>query len=104
MNITMETPEDNLVECEVIDTFDMYDNSYAVLFPIEQDEESENYNIYIYKFREDENGEKIIEDIDDEEEFLLAKDRYSQIINMRSFYDKVNEILNKGDDKDGGSI
>ena len=63
------------VEFEHLDTFEMNDNTYVVLFPIE-DEENEDDEVVIFKLDKDEKGEEILSIIDDEEELFEAFDEF----------------------------
>lgn len=52
-------------EFEVLATFEVEDNEYAVLFPIEEDEEE----AYILRMEYDKDGELILVNIEDTDEF-----------------------------------
>ena len=52
-------------EFEVLATFELEDNEYAVLFPIAEDEEE----AYILRMEHDEDGELVLVNIEDTDEF-----------------------------------
>ncbi len=52
-------------EFEVLATFEVEDNEYAVLFPISEDEEE----AYILRMEQDEDGELVLVNIEDTDEF-----------------------------------
>ncbi|KNF09880.1 protein of unknown function DUF1292 [Gottschalkia purinilytica] len=61
---------------EVIATFDVEENEYAVLYPLsEEDEEA-----YILKVEYDENGELILTNIEDKDEFDDVVAAYEAIV------------------------
>lgn len=94
------------VECKVITTFDVLDNMYIALLPMEDDPESDHYDIYLFRLNGSESN-PILEDIEDEAEFLLVKDRLSEVLDVKSFYNIANEITNtnrEGENEDASSI
>ncbi|MTI48968.1 DUF1292 domain-containing protein [Sporosalibacterium faouarense] len=53
------------IEFEVVATFEIEENEYAVLFPTDEEEEE----AYILRIDMDENGETILVNIEDQSEF-----------------------------------
>ncbi|KPU28051.1 hypothetical protein TR13x_01525 [Caloranaerobacter sp. TR13] len=68
--------EGNEVEFEVIATFDIEDREYAVLLPINEEEEE----AYILRIESDEDGNMILVNIEDKAEFDDAAAVYEAII------------------------
>lgn len=62
---------------EVMATFDIEDKEYAVLFPLSNDELEDE--AYILRIEYDENGELLLVNIEDEEEFENAVAVYEAI-------------------------
>lgn len=97
-----------LYECKIITTFDVLDNMYIALLPIENNPESDYYDIYLYRLNgKNAEGDPILEDIEDEAEFLLVKDRLSEVLDVKSFYELAESIIKtdeKGDQEDASSI
>lgn len=66
----------NEIEFEVIATFDIEDREYAVLLPVDEEENE----AYILKIEYDENGDMILVNIEDKAEFDDAAAVYEAII------------------------
>lgn len=66
----------NEIEFEVIATFDIEDREYAVLLPVNEEEEE----AYILKIEYDEDGNMILVNIEDKAEFDDAAAVYEAII------------------------
>lgn len=66
----------NEIEFEVIATFDIEDREYAVLLPVDEEEDE----AYILKIEYDENGDMILVNIEDKAEFDDAAAVYEAII------------------------
>ncbi len=63
---------------EVMATFDIEEDEYAVLFPLSKDESDEG--AYILRMEYDENGDLMLINIEDEEEFENAVAVYEAIV------------------------
>ncbi|WP_427339142.1 DUF1292 domain-containing protein [Caloranaerobacter sp. DY30410] len=68
--------EGNEIEFEVIATFDIEDREYAVLLPVNEEEDE----AYILKIEYDEDGNMILVNIEDKSEFDDAVAVYEAII------------------------
>lgn len=56
------------VEFEYLDTMSMNGSEYAILLPLEEDEDAETEEVVILKLDKDENGEDSFVSVDDQEE------------------------------------
>lgn len=66
--------EGNKMEFEVIDTFKVDEDEYAVLQPVDEEE------AYIYKIENDESGDPYIVEIEDSNEFNEIRDLYLEML------------------------
>lgn len=69
----------NVEEFQVIDTFGMDDNDYAVLMPVADDDEA----TMILRIEYDSNGELILVSIEDDAEFEDAVEVYEELKNEK---------------------
>lgn len=67
--IYLTLTDDTEVECNIIGTFEVDENEYIALIPIEEDE------VLLYRFKEDENNLELI-NIEDDEEFEMASEAF----------------------------
>ncbi|QIB26488.1 DUF1292 domain-containing protein [Caloranaerobacter azorensis] len=74
--ITLIDDEGNEIEFEVIATFDIEEREYAVLLPVNEEEDE----AYILKIEYDEDGNMILVNIEDKSEFDDAAAVYEAII------------------------
>jgi len=68
--VTLTLEDDTLLECNILGTFDVDDNDYIALVPIDGDE------ALIYKFSQDDEGEVILSLIESDEEFQKASSAF----------------------------
>lgn len=67
-------------EFAIIDVLEVDGAEYAVLEPLEEDEDEETAEAIILKIGKDENGEDILFDIDDDAEWEKVADKWQEMI------------------------
>ncbi|MDD2496986.1 MAG: DUF1292 domain-containing protein [Desulfitobacteriaceae bacterium] len=65
---------------EVLDIIGVDGAEYAVLMPVEEDEDYDTDEAIILKIGQDENGEEILYEIEDDEEWEKVADAYDEMI------------------------
>ncbi len=80
-NTIVLTDEDgNELECEYLDTVNYKDKDYAVLFPLDQDEE--DGDVIILELAENEDGEEEYLTVEDEGLLDEAFDEYMRVLEL----------------------
>ena len=74
------------VECEIITIFDLGDQDYIVLLPLDEDggEDTEG-TVYIFRYFEDEEGNPSLENIQSDEEFEAVEERFDELLDEAEF-------------------
>ena len=57
LTVTLTLDNDEVLECAVLTIFSAGDRQYIALLPLEDAEDTEEGDVFIYRFEEDENGE-----------------------------------------------
>ncbi len=78
--------EDGDLECGVITVFDMGDQDYIALFPLDENGEPASDDVYLYRYSEDGESQEI-EYIDDEDELNAASDRFDEWLDEQDLLD-----------------
>ena len=74
------------VDCEIVTIFDVNDQDYIVLLPLDEDgEENEGGTVYIYRYFEDEDGNPSLENIQDDEEYEAVEERFDELLDEVQF-------------------
>jgi len=73
--VTLIDEEGNEHEFTVLDVIQVEDNEYAILLPAEEEEEA-----IILKFSEDSEGNEILIDIEDDEEWEKVADAWEEMV------------------------
>lgn len=79
--LTFQDEDGNDVDLEIIDAFELSENQYVALVPVEEPAEEQEEEVFIMRIEEDENGDDILVQVTSEEEleatFETFKERMS---------------------------
>ncbi len=77
--VTITLEDDSEVECQVLTIFEVEGQDYIVLMPVE-DEDSEEGEVFIYRYYEDREGNPGLENIETEEEFEMVSEVFDELV------------------------
>ena len=87
LTVTLTLDNDEELECVVLTVYDVGEQSYIALLPIDEDDEAEDGEVYIYRFFEDDNGEPTLDNIEDDNEYEAAADAFDEWLDAQDFDD-----------------
>ena len=76
LTVTLTLDNDEVLECAVLT---------IALLPLEDAEDTEEGDVFIYRFEEDENGEPTLDNIEDDDEYELAADAFDEWLDEQDF-------------------
>ncbi len=82
--LTLDLDGGSQEDCIVLTIFPLNDKQYIALLPV-KDAESEDAEIYLYGYREDADGQPILDDIEDEEEFQAVCERFDEVADEEDY-------------------
>ena len=85
LTVTLTLDNDGVLECAVLTIFSAGDRQYIALLPLEDAEDTEEGDVFIYRFEEDENGEPTLDNIEDDDEYELAADAFDEWLDEQDF-------------------
>lgn len=85
LTVTLTLDNDEVLECAVLTIFSAGDRQYIALLPLEDAEGTEEGDVFIYRFEEDENGEPTLDNIEDDDEYELAADAFDEWLDEQDF-------------------
>ncbi|MEG0805059.1 MAG: DUF1292 domain-containing protein [Lachnospiraceae bacterium] len=87
--VTLELDDGSEVECEIITIFDFKEKSYIVLIPITEEDEDEDSEseIFIYSYAEDEEGNPVLTNIEDDDEYEQVTEHFDELLDEEEFED-----------------
>lgn len=78
--VTIEMDDGSEVTCEILTIFDVGEQDYIALLPYEEDGKPvDGDTVYIYRYREDENGTPALENIQTDEEYEAVEERFDEL-------------------------
>ncbi len=76
------------VECRIITIFDADHKDYIALLPLDKNgNDNESGEVYLYRYFEDEEGLPRIENIESDDEYEAAADRFDELLDDEMFDD-----------------
>ena len=100
--VTLELEDGTEVETQVITIFEVEGQDYIVLIPEDQ-VESEEGEVYIYRYFESDDGEPGLDNIETQEEFDMVSEVFDQIVEDGEFDEEI-EVEASDDVEDGGYL
>lgn len=85
LTVTLTLDNDEVVECAVLTIYEAGENQYIALLPLDEDGESEEGEVFIYRYEEDENGEPTLDNIEDDDEYEIAADAFDEWLDEQEF-------------------
>lgn len=90
MTVTLTLDDGRELECVVLTIFPVGDKEYIALLPMD-DEDSEEGEVYLYRYTEDENGAPNLENIEDDDEYEIVADAFDELLDEQEYDELVSE-------------
>lgn len=88
--VTLYLEDDTEQECRAVARFETQGTEYVALLPLEGPG-SEDGDVYLYRYIEDENGEPGIDNIATDEEYEIAADAYDEYLDDLEYENLLGE-------------
>ncbi|MEG2349024.1 MAG: DUF1292 domain-containing protein [Hungatella sp.] len=90
MTVTLTLDDDTEVECVVLTIFTAGDKDYIALLPAEG-EESEEGEVFLYRYSEKEDGQPNLENIEDDAEYEIVAEAFDELLDEQEYDELVGE-------------
>lgn len=80
--VTLELDDGQELECVVLKIFRAGEYEYIAVMPQDADEDGE---VYLYRFSEKPDGQPDLTNIEDDDEYEIAADRFDEILDEQEF-------------------
>lgn len=84
VTVTLTLDNDEELECVVLTIYEAGGREYIALLPIEDDEENEEGDVFIYRYTEVD-GEPTLDNIEDDDEYEVAADAFDEWLDAQEF-------------------
>lgn len=85
MTVELTLDNDEIVECAILTLFEAGGREYIALLPLNEDGETEDGDVYLYRYIENADGEPDLENIEDDEEYEIAADAFDEWMDTQEF-------------------
>ena len=85
MTVELTLDNDEVVECAILTLFEAGGKEYIALLPLNEDGETEDGDVYLYRYTEDANGEPELENIEDDDEYEIVADAFDEWMDTQEF-------------------
>ena len=90
MTVTLTLDDDTEVECVVLTIFTAGERDYIALRPMEG-EDSEEGEVYLYRYSETEDGTPVLDNIEDDDEYEIVADAFDEMLDDQEYDELVGE-------------
>ena len=90
MTVTLTLDDDTEVECVVLTIFTAGESDYIALLPMEG-EDSEEGEVYLYRYSETEDGTPVLDNIEDDDEYEIVADAFDEMLDDQEYDELVGE-------------
>lgn len=90
MTVTLTLDDGSELECIVLTIFEAGGRDYIALLPTEG-AESEEGEVYLYRYSETEGSEPVLENIEDDDEYEIVADAFDELLDEQEYDELVDE-------------
>lgn len=90
MTVTLTLDDGSELECVVLTIFPAGTHDYIALLPMEG-AESEEGEVYLYRYSETEDGQPNLENIEDDEEYEIVAEAFDEMLDEAEYDEIVGE-------------
>ncbi|MCI6005621.1 MAG: DUF1292 domain-containing protein [Blautia sp.] len=91
--ITLTMEDDTEVECAILTIFPVDNNEYIALLPLNENGQNTDGEVYLYKFKRTEDGDPVLSNIEDDEEYNKAANAFDDILMKARQAEEAGEPL-----------
>ncbi len=85
ITVTLTLDNDETLDCLVLTIFNVGEKQYIALLPLGEDGESENGDVFLYRYYDSEDGEPELDNIEDDEEYEMVADKFDEWMDTQEF-------------------
>ena len=89
VTVTLTLDNDEVVECAVLTVYTANDKEYIALLPLNEEGESEDGDVYLYRY-EEVDGEPTLSNIEDDDEYEVAADAFDEWMDEQEFLSLIH--------------
>ena len=92
--ITLTMDDDTEVECAILTVFPVENKEYIALLPLDENGQNQTGEVYLYSFSRTENGDPMLANIEDDDEYDRAATEFTAVIERAREEEAASTPLN----------
>lgn len=89
--VTLTLDNDETVECAILTIYEVDERKYIALLPLNEEGESEEGDVYLYRFIDTNPDEPELENILDDDEYEAAADAFDEWMDEQEFEELASD-------------
>ena len=97
--VTLTLDNDEELECAVLTIYEVEGQEYIALLPLDEEGSNDEGQVYLYRFSEPVEGPPELDNIEDDDEYERAADKFDEWLDSQEFEDlDLDEDLDSDED------
>ena len=94
VTVTLTLDDGSQLECVVLTIFDAGEREYIALLPMDSEETDEG-EVYLYRYTEDADGNPNLENIESDEEYDIVAEAFDELLDEQEYDELVGEEIGR---------
>lgn len=92
LRVTLTLDDNSEVECQILTIFDLDEQNYIVLMPEEgEDDDTDESEVYIYRYFEDDDGNPSLENIENDNEYEAVAEHFEELLDEAEWEEMMED-------------
>ena len=87
LTVTLTLDNNEELECAVLTIYEVDGQEYIALLPLDEEGNNDDGQVFLYRFFEKADGEPELENIEDDDEYERAADKFDEWLDTQEFED-----------------
>lgn len=87
LTVTLTLDNGEELECAVLTIYEVEGQEYIALLPLDEEGNNDEGQVFLYRFSEKSQGEPELENIEDDDEYERAADKFDEWLDSQEFED-----------------
>lgn len=92
ITVTLTLDNDEEIECAVLTIYEAGGRQYIALLPLDENGESDEGDVYLYRYIDTDPENPDLENIEDDEEYEIAADAFDEWLDEQEFDEEEDDI------------
>ena len=99
LTVTLTLDNDEELECAVLTIYEVEGQEYNALLPLDEEGSNDEGEVFLYRFSEPTPGQPELENIEDDDEYERAADKFDEWLDSQEYEDlDLDEDLDSDED------